>query len=172
MSEEQTKKVSHIKSKELSPSKVTDPRSILFSKSYRSSYTSPTQICQEIISLINSTDEENGMDFAGLGTVDAEIVVGTARNGMDTPENGLDTPGNGMDKTGFGKVEAEIGVGNAVKFDKFNSGGDSAYKSLTDWQSLFVANQQQIQIVVDGTPIGSKTNNNTKVYHGKITYRR
>eukprot|EP01084_Bolivina_argentea_P176037 304702_1 len=137
MSEEQTKKVSHIKSKELSPSKVTDPRSILFSKSYRSSYTSPTQICQEIISLINSTGEENGMD-----------------------------------KTGFGKVEAEIGVGNAVKFDKFNSGGDSAYKSLTDWQSLFVANQQQIQIVVDGTPIGSKTNNNTKVYHGKITYRR
>eukprot|EP01084_Bolivina_argentea_P176036 304701_1 len=126
MSEEQTKKVSHIKSKELSPSKVTDPRSILFSKSYRSSYTSPTQICQEIISLINSTDEENGMDFAGLGTVDAEIVVGTARNGMD--------------KTGFGKVEAEIGVGNAVKFDKFNSGGDSAYKSLTQWKSLFLAN--------------------------------
>eukprot|EP01084_Bolivina_argentea_P176041 304709_1 len=64
MSEEQTKKVSHSKRTELSPSKVTDPKSILFSKSpprklerpYRPSYTSPTQICQDILSLINPPD--------------------------------------------------------------------------------------------------------------------
>eukprot|EP01084_Bolivina_argentea_P176040 304708_1 len=64
MSEEQTKKVSHIKRPKLSPSKARDPNSILFSKSpprklqrtYKPLYISPTQICQDLISLINSPE--------------------------------------------------------------------------------------------------------------------